>query len=251
SDTLSTRNNPDVYGMLWPTLFPYGVGMFDDPFRRRNELGFKPIPLKSHVRHYLQLADRRFQTHLTFIFAMHNIQMMRKSSFQSRLAVRRAWWPMAMSAMAKIDESTLSTLTATLATKKARKDYSKHVPTTPQETAVFDLLRYVDYVSDHIEGSAAEVLEMREEIQAISRSSGTVSIFFTLNPADTFNPLSAFTAGSDIDIDTIFGKTDSRFTAFERARLLAANPVAGAEFFKLMVDQFINVFLGFQRECKR
>ncbi|KAJ7128757.1 hypothetical protein C8R43DRAFT_830961, partial [Mycena crocata] len=56
SDTLSTRNNPNVYGILWPTLFPYGVGMFDDPFRL--DLALKPIPLKLHVQHYLQLEDR-------------------------------------------------------------------------------------------------------------------------------------------------------------------------------------------------
>ncbi|KAJ7196743.1 hypothetical protein GGX14DRAFT_305276, partial [Mycena pura] len=33
TDTLPTRNNPEVYGMLWPTLFPYGVGMFEDQVR--------------------------------------------------------------------------------------------------------------------------------------------------------------------------------------------------------------------------
>ncbi|KAJ6550727.1 hypothetical protein B0H10DRAFT_1726826, partial [Mycena sp. CBHHK59/15] len=251
AETLSTHHNPTVYGMLWPTLFPYGVGMFDDPIRLRKELGFKPIMLKSHVRHYLQLADRRFQTHLTFPFAMHNIQMIRKSSFQSHLAVHRAWWPNAMLAMAKIDDNTLITLTASMATKKARKDHSRYIPTTPAETAVFELLQYVDYVSDHIEGSASEVLIMREEIQALSRSAGTVSIFFTLNPADTYNPLSTFTAGSKIDIETAFGDPDSHFTSFERARLLAGNPIAGVEFFKLMVDQFTKTFLGFERECKR
>ena len=30
-ETLNTRHNPDTYGLLWPTLFPYGVGMFEDP----------------------------------------------------------------------------------------------------------------------------------------------------------------------------------------------------------------------------
>ncbi|KAJ7654056.1 hypothetical protein DFH06DRAFT_908830, partial [Mycena polygramma] len=45
AETLSTRHNPNVYGLLWPTLFPYGVGMFDDPVRS------KEIALKSHVRH--------------------------------------------------------------------------------------------------------------------------------------------------------------------------------------------------------
>ncbi|KAJ6561391.1 hypothetical protein DFH09DRAFT_886465, partial [Mycena vulgaris] len=51
AETLSTHHNPNVYGMLWPTLFPYGVGMFDDPVRLRAELGLKPIMLKSHVKH--------------------------------------------------------------------------------------------------------------------------------------------------------------------------------------------------------
>jgi hypothetical protein len=138
-----------------------------------------------------------------------------------------------------------------MAARKARKDYSKYIPATPEESTVFELLRYVDYVSDHIEGSASEVLKMREEIQAINRSAGTLSLFFTLNPADTYNPLSAFTAGNNINIDTLLGETDSRFTSFQRARSLAANPVAGAEFFKLMVDQFTNTFLGFERECRR
>ncbi|KAJ7086157.1 hypothetical protein B0H15DRAFT_764255, partial [Mycena belliarum] len=112
-------------------------------------------------------------------------------------------------------------------------------PATPAESAVFELLRYVDYVSDHIEGSASEVLEMRGEIQAISRSVGTPSIFFTLNTADTYNPLCSFMAGADIDLAAAFDKPDSRFTSFQRARLLASNPIAGAEFFKLMVDQFV------------
>ncbi|KAJ7202025.1 hypothetical protein GGX14DRAFT_298473, partial [Mycena pura] len=51
SETLQTRNNPDVYGMLWPTLFPYGVGAFEDPIRleKVDGHGFRPIALKKHV----------------------------------------------------------------------------------------------------------------------------------------------------------------------------------------------------------
>jgi hypothetical protein len=30
AEILSPRDNPNVYGMLWPTLFLYGVGMFGD-----------------------------------------------------------------------------------------------------------------------------------------------------------------------------------------------------------------------------
>ena len=249
-DTLSVRNNPKVYGMLWPTLFPYGVGMFEDPVRDQKELGFKRIHLKSHVQRYLQLADRRFQTHLTFPFAMHNILMTRESSFKSRLAVRRSWWPKAMNAMNSFDNATLNTLMTTMATRKAKKDHSKYTPANEGEKAIFELLRYVDYVSDHIEGSQSDVLKMREEIHAINRSSGTSNLFFTLNLAETYNPLATFKAGCDIDIDMLFDNPDSQYTSFDRARILASNPIAGAEFFNLMVDQFINTFLGCGRPNK-
>ncbi|KAJ7256297.1 hypothetical protein C8J57DRAFT_1062574, partial [Mycena rebaudengoi] len=130
TETLSTRNKPEVYGILWPTLFPYGVGIFEDPIRLQKVDGhsFKPIALKKHVSRYLKLADRRFQIHMTFIFAMHNIQMLRASSYMSRLAVRRAWWPRAMEAMSKIDDDTLKKVETAMAIKKARKDYSRWAP---------------------------------------------------------------------------------------------------------------------------
>ncbi|KAJ7598738.1 hypothetical protein C8J56DRAFT_770837, partial [Mycena floridula] len=77
-ETLAMHNNPAVFGMLWPTLFPYGVGMFEDPVRNHAIPGvrFKFIHLKVHIKSYLQLSDRRFQTHLSFPFVMHNILML-------------------------------------------------------------------------------------------------------------------------------------------------------------------------------
>ncbi|KAJ7362353.1 hypothetical protein DFH08DRAFT_799399 [Mycena albidolilacea] len=177
ANTLSVRDNPNVYGMLWPVLFPYGVGMFDGPVRLQKELGFKPIMLKSPVQHYLQMADCRFQTHFAFPFAMHNIQTVRKLSHQLCLAVCRAWWPKAMAAMVKIDDDTLASLTTTMAAKKARKDYSKYTPATPTESTIFELLQYANYISDHIESLASEILKMREEIQAITALCGTTGSF--------------------------------------------------------------------------
>ncbi|KAF9019133.1 hypothetical protein BDZ89DRAFT_959492, partial [Hymenopellis radicata] len=142
-------------------------------------------------------------------------------------------------------------MTDVLVAKKARKDYTPYHAENEGEQAALDLLRYLEYCSDHIEGSTAEVTVMRQEIRALCNDSGTPSIFFTLNPADTFNPLCSFMSGHDINLDTLFDEPDSRFSAFQRARSLAANPVGGARFFKLMVDQLINLFLGFKRECRK
>ncbi|KAJ7130755.1 hypothetical protein C8R43DRAFT_896083, partial [Mycena crocata] len=38
-------NNPSLFPMIYPTLFPYGLGGFEDP-KRRTKLGFK-----THVKH--------------------------------------------------------------------------------------------------------------------------------------------------------------------------------------------------------
>ncbi|THU79556.1 hypothetical protein K435DRAFT_697541, partial [Dendrothele bispora CBS 962.96] len=32
-DTINPREHPHVYAWLWPTLFPYGIGVFEDPIR--------------------------------------------------------------------------------------------------------------------------------------------------------------------------------------------------------------------------
>lgn len=253
-ETIFTRHNPDVYGQLWPTLFPYGVGCFEDPVRGRkgkDGVSFKKLFLRAHVAHCLKLHDRRFQVHLSFPFVMHNILMVRESSYKSRLAVRRRWWPKAMRAMSKFNQTSLKAVEAALLAKKARKDYTRYIPSTPEQEAVMEVLRYVDLVGDHIEGSNADVGTRREELRGVTRAHGTPSLFLTLNPADTKNPLVSLKAGKDIDVDALFRNPDSTYTSFDRARTLSDNPVAGAEFFKLMVDQFTKVFLGDQRSGKR
>ncbi|KAJ7730351.1 hypothetical protein DFH07DRAFT_756259, partial [Mycena maculata] len=55
SKPLVTRNNPTLFGYLWPTLFPYGVGMFEDTNIQTNqELPFRKVDLKTHVAHLLR-----------------------------------------------------------------------------------------------------------------------------------------------------------------------------------------------------
>ncbi|KAF9048063.1 hypothetical protein BDZ89DRAFT_941576, partial [Hymenopellis radicata] len=152
--------------------------------------------------------------------------------------------------MERVDDDILKHLTDVLTAKKARKDFTPYQSEIDGEQAALDLLRYVEYCSDHIEGSTEEIRAMRHEIRALCNDSGTPSIFFTLNPADTFNPVCSFMSGHDINVDTLFNEPDSRFSSFQRARHLAANPIGGARFFHLMVNQLINIFFSFTRQCR-
>jgi hypothetical protein len=71
---LSTWKNPRIFGWLWPTLFPYGVGMIDNNnVRISPEIPFHQVDTSPHVQHLLALKDTRFQVHKSFIFVMANI----------------------------------------------------------------------------------------------------------------------------------------------------------------------------------
>jgi hypothetical protein len=59
--------NPHLFPMMYPTLFPYGLGGLEDK-DRPTRLGFK-----RHVKHLFNLADRRFQEHYSFLFTAFNM----------------------------------------------------------------------------------------------------------------------------------------------------------------------------------
>jgi hypothetical protein len=74
STSLHTSRNPRVFGLLWPTLFPHGVGMVDNnKVRLASDFGFHQVNTLPHVQHLLSIANRRFQVHKSFIFVMSNI----------------------------------------------------------------------------------------------------------------------------------------------------------------------------------
>ncbi|KAF8577716.1 hypothetical protein K439DRAFT_1649015 [Ramaria rubella] len=52
---------------MFPTLFPYGIGGFDDPSRST------PISFQSQASYYLDTDDRTFRYHNSFLFVVLNI----------------------------------------------------------------------------------------------------------------------------------------------------------------------------------
>jgi hypothetical protein len=76
--------NPQLFPMIYPTLFPYGIGGFEDS-RRRSALS-----LKRHVKHLFNLADRRFQQHFSFLFTTFNILQRRAILLRTSLKVRKS-----------------------------------------------------------------------------------------------------------------------------------------------------------------
>ena len=59
--------NPDMFPMIYPTLFPYRIGGFEDCNCSTK------LSMKQHIKHLFSLHDRRFQEHYSFLFTAFNI----------------------------------------------------------------------------------------------------------------------------------------------------------------------------------
>ena len=83
--------NPALFPMIYPTLYPYGSGSFEDSCRG------VCVSLKRHVKHLFNLQDKRFQEHYSFMFTVFNILQRRaillhcKGSLSSENEIRDLW----------------------------------------------------------------------------------------------------------------------------------------------------------------
>lgn len=78
SQPVSEYDNADLFPLLYSTLFPYGTGGFHKG--RESKLSFESLG-----KHYLNLHDRRFQEHYSFMFIFFNMIQRQIASQQTNL----------------------------------------------------------------------------------------------------------------------------------------------------------------------
>ncbi len=113
----------------------------------------------------------------------------------------------------------------------------------------FELLRLVNSVSSNVPGSQASKLKMRNTVLAYMSYFGIPTLYFTVNPCAQHSPVFQLMCG-DIEVDL-----DERFPSLvpskERAIRLAADPVAGADFYQFSVTCIFRDLFGwdFKNKC--
>ena len=223
--------NPSMFPMLYPTLFPYGIGGFEDRHR------LIPIGLGNHVKHMLALADKRFQEHYSFVFVVFNVLQRRRLLLHTSLRVNRNNFNSWAQRFARVSAEAISSLTA------RASDGAQPTATTDEEHLALGLMREVKAISSNIPGSPESRLTMRNEIRGMILSLGVPSFFVTVNPADVYNPIVKFLAGNNIDVDNLL--PDQVPTYWEQAGTIARNPCIAAEFFDTYINAFIRSFLQY------
>ncbi|KAJ6571343.1 hypothetical protein B0H19DRAFT_1208894 [Mycena capillaripes] len=99
-----------------------------------------------------------------------------------------------------------------------------------EERRVLRLMKEVNLINSSVPGSAQSKL-------------GLPSFYITINPANVYNPLVKFLAGSGIDPDTFLPKDVPDYV--QQAVTIAKNPPVAARFFNVYMKVFIKCILGY------
>ena len=104
-------------------------------------------------------------------------------------------------------------------------------------------------VKTKVQGSDESQLSIRGklEIWGTNLLHNPPSVWVTINPADTQDPIAQVLAGANIDLEN-FCKTAGP-NSTDRAINMASDPYASAKFFKfhLMIEMILEVLFGFSR----
>ena len=183
--------NPELFPMIYPTLFPYGKGGFEDKTRQ------VPISMKRHVKYLCGLSDRRFQEHYSFLFTAFNILQRRSILLHTSLKVKKTNFNSIAASFASISPETVH-----IVTERVSQGDSV-TANNNEERKVLKLMKEINIVTGNVPGSSSSRVIMRNEIRALMIEKGMPSFFITINPADVYNPLVKFLGGADIDIDAL------------------------------------------------
>ena len=196
------------------------------------------MALHRHVKHLFELADSHFQTHYSFLFLVFNLVQCWKILLHSSLKVNRQSFDAFKAQFSKVSPATVRTV----AERVLKGDF--HMNFTLEEMHVRDLLKQASHVTSQVPGANAAQIVMRNQICGLMIEKGLLSFYLTINPADVYNPIVKFLAGSDIDIDRM--TTDQVPTFWSQSVLVANNPIVCAKFFNIYMEAFVKALLGFR-----
>jgi hypothetical protein len=227
----SIYHNSQLYPMMFPWLFPYGLGGIGGV----NSDALKMSDMM-HKKKLLMYHDRRFQRDSHFPLVAFNHEQIKEGTTGGYLLIERHNFHDIADRLMNINTDVLENLSNRLSKGERVK------PETPDEKSCYSLISDLDHVAGHVQGSITSKKYMRNEIWSLISYLGAPSWFITFAPADNRHPIALYFA----DINETF--TPQILTDKQCYHLNAKNPVAGARFFHFMVQMFIKHVLGVNQD---
>jgi hypothetical protein len=223
----SIYDNPQLYPMMFPWLFPYGLGGVGSV--NCEEVKISDI---MHKRKLLMYHDKRFQLDPHFPLIAFNQEQIKSGTTGGYLLTERRNFEDIAERLMNVDTGVLEDLSKRLMRGERVK------PVTKEEKDCYMLISDLDHVGGRVPGSITSKKYMRNEIWSLISYAGAPSWFITFAPADNKHPICLYYADTKETFSPEI-RTDN-----DRYRLIAKNPVAGARFFNFMVEMFIKHVLG-------
>jgi hypothetical protein len=104
STAVPEYNNPDLVPGMFPTLFPLGLGGFDDAAR------ITKLNFGAQANAFLDVPDRCFKYHHSYIFVVLNIIQRRAARLQTHFTVRRSKFNVVAKRLAAVSPNVLQSL---------------------------------------------------------------------------------------------------------------------------------------------
>lgn len=234
AQAISEYDNPALFPGMFPTLFPYGIGGFDDKARPT------PLSFQQQAQYYFNIPDRSFRYHYSYMFVAVNMWQRRLSHLHTSIAVKSNRFATVARKLVQVSSQALADLASVLEREQTCKDM------TSEQKDAFELLKQTNLIAARIPGSQAAKLFSRNEIRSYFGHIGLPHIYLTFNPPAAHSPIFQVMFGdSSVDLNLRFPKMpDSK----ERALRLAKDPVAAADFFEFCVKAAFCHLLGWDYE---
>ena len=221
--TLSAGTPDDPNHLLgcFPCLFPYGLGGFevDRP---------KKVSYDAHCRWALQYSDKRFREDHLFMFQVFGVLQKRQMCAAAALQISRQSFLRYERALRTLTPSDFET---------AGAEERDHKPLT--NPTIRSLRHTLSTVRAKVMGTDESRIKIRSLIWGMCMMKNPPSIWLTINPADTQDPIAQVLCGQDINLDR-FSKSDERPSDVA----ITSDPYASASFFHLMVNAILETLLG-------
>ena len=221
-------NNPTLLLGLYPTLFPYGTGGFEDSSR------LIKISFKKQIQYLLSYHDRRFEKHHSFIFVVFNMLQRREACLHARLMTSKPFFSKTANDIVSLDAKDIKQVLSNF--EKNKTNVQSHNP------HVHALLNQIKAIGGKVMGSAHSRSALRSQIHALIFNQGLPSIFLTINPADINSRVALYFAGVNLDLDAII--PTNLPTTYERAEIIASHPVATAKFFHRLITTVLETMIA-------
>jgi hypothetical protein len=216
--------NADHLMGCFPELMPYGKGgaSLDRPVS---------ISYEAHADWAMRYEDGRFAKHLQYMFQVFGVIQKRQVASSASLQISQRDFIQ--------NEHIIRSLKPADLLIAAGEEHRKVPFSNP---AVRSLRKHVSAIRAKVMGTDESRIKIRGQIWSTIVLQGPPSLWITINPSDTNDPIAQVIAGAQIDLDHFMRHSGPNNET--RSHRIAADPHAASEFFHLIIKLVLEELFG-------